>query len=179
MTTGIDLIKGRRAAIQRERAQHLEAMADLEAEDKELDNAERVLARLQNATERERPTVRVRVRLPRSIPSKGTPRPKDIPTTRAMIDEVLADAEAHGKRGLVGKDLLLGIEKRWWPGVGWTSVLPEANRLIKKSGILRKEGKLFVRVKKNEAPSVPAEGASKVTGEVDASPNERKGGTLF
>jgi hypothetical protein len=68
-----------------------------------------------------------------------------------MIDLVLADAEARGKVGLVGMNLVAAIEKRWWPGVGSNSILPTAIALVAKNRLGRKN-KLFVRLKpKTEA----------------------------
>jgi len=55
---------------------------------------------------------------------------------------------------------MLEIDRRWWPGVGWTSILPDANRLVNKSKVLRKDGNLFVRTKNNEAPHDLLGGAS-------------------
>ena len=80
------------------------------------------------------------------IPKVGFPRPPGIPTTREMIDEVLAAAEADGKPGLNGRDLTLAIGVKWWPGLGWNSVIPDASRLVK-GGKLVRIGKIYARTK--------------------------------
>ena len=126
---------------------HMEAMVKLDAEDAELDQAERVLVRLQEA-----PARVVSAQPRKGTPRKGTKRPKNIPTTREMVTTVLAEAEQSGKRGLTGKEIMLAVDDRWWPGVGWTSILPDAHRLIGK-GILHKEGDLFVRSQEDETPA--------------------------
>lgn len=157
MTNGVELIRARRAANRQERAKYMEAIAKLEAEDAELQQAERVMSRLEHQSLKGGAVGKTDGM---SIPRKGSPRPKDIPTTRAMIETVLAEAETTGKRGLPGKDILVEIDRRWWPGVGWTSILPDAHRLVTKTKTLRKHGKLFVRVQKDETPTEKSEGAS-------------------
>lgn len=86
-----------------------------------------------------------------SIPKEGTKRPDGIPTVADMIDAVLADAERIGKDGLRGRDLIIGISDRWWPGVGWNSILPSAIRLVHK-GRLGKRNGLYCRIDTKEHP---------------------------
>lgn len=80
-----------------------------------------------------------------AIPKDGAPRPEGIPTLAEMIDEVLADFEKMGRVGLSGRDLVTQIGLRYWPGVGWNSVLPTALRLVKK-GRFARDGQLYKRV---------------------------------
>ena len=161
-------IKRRRQAIAQRlmRIAQLERMlpsekAKLKAEDEELAAAERVFSRLANANDDDLfaafadPAVAVATETTiededdgSSIPRQGTPRPPNIPTTPEMFNILLADAERAGKIGLQGRDLVVGIGQRWWPGVGWNSVLPTAFALVTKERLERK-GKLFARVKKS------------------------------
>jgi hypothetical protein len=64
-----------------------------------------------------------------------------------MTEALLAEAEAKGKEGLAGRELLDAIHKRWWPGVGWDSILPTINRAMRDRHIFVKKGKLFTRNK--------------------------------
>jgi hypothetical protein len=91
-----------------------------------------------------------------SIPRLSTPRPSGIPTTPQMLDILLAEAERAGKQGLVGRDLVVGIRQRWWPGVGWNSILPTAFALVAK-GRLDRKGKLFVRLRQQAQGAAQAE----------------------
>jgi hypothetical protein len=142
---GIQLIKDRRAAIEQERAalkRQLarldEEQAKLKAEETELAIAERVLGRLTDAPADAAPAKRVPL-ASGGIPKNGSPRPDGIPTVAEMIDAILADAAtAGGRAGLTGRELVVEIAARWWPGVGWNNILPTALRLVEKKRLGRK-----------------------------------------
>ncbi len=157
-TAEFELLNKRRAAIAQERARLREEIAKIEqhrrkliAEEEELTRVEQALTRWASDTVEEE--VPVREPPPStdpnpSIPRSGPPRPKGIPTTREMINTVLRDAEQRGQEGLLGRDLVLAISKRWWPGCGWNDVLPTALLLVKKQQLGRnKRNKLFVRLR--------------------------------
>jgi hypothetical protein len=165
MANEFDIIGRRRSVISEQRKR---AVADMEraegvilacdAEREELDRAEALLKRIAAKDEAPaEPTAPSQFsaseppRAPsRAIPKKGGSRPEGTPTTPDMIDTLLAEAEAEGKRGLRGRDLVRGIASRWWPDVGWDNVLPEAQRLCKR-GVLARESDLYVRAKIHEA----------------------------
>ncbi len=159
--SSLTLIAKRRAAIEQERLRLQQALksldaeqAKLAAEEHELEIAERVLGRLGD-TPAEQTAAMNRIideveevaaaAAKDRIPRIGKPRPEGIPTVRAMIDQLLMEAEREGKDGLKGRALVVGIGNRWWPGVGWNSVLPTAIRLVK-SKHLGRSGDLYIRV---------------------------------
>lgn len=136
-----------RARLQEERARLTAAQAKLVQDEAELEIAERVFKRLAGKTglldevDAEEEARKEGI----SIPKNGTRRPNGVPTTRKMIDEVLEESERLGKDGLIGRDLVIGINDRWWPGVGWNDVLPEASRLVRNNQLARVNG-LYMRV---------------------------------
>lgn len=162
------LITTRRLELDVLRKQLEKKLSELEAEDAELAQAERVIERLQLLqAEPVTPSGRVRLRRRPSseptVPREGEPRPEGIPTTREMIVTVLTEAKAAGKRGLTGKQLAMAIGERWWPGIGFNSVLPEASRLVKKD-IIRKKVRLFTLPDEDEDPDAEASGSSSDSG---------------
>ena len=159
-STALELIMKRRTAITVERArlkqerQRIDAdEAKLAAEESELAVAQRVFSRLSEAKPDavdDTPDLADRIRATLdmgediSIPKNGSDRPRGIPTVPEMLDIILADAERAGKEGLVGRDLVVQIDKRWWRGVGWNDILPTAARLAKKNRLGR-NGSLYTR----------------------------------
>ena len=148
-------IAKRRAEIEAQRKRLQEQLARLDAdqaklaaEESELEITERVLGRLASKdASATAPNDHKTGDAKKTIPKRGTKRPEGIPTTREMIQTLLRDAEMSGKTGLLGRDLLRGIDGRWWPGVGWNDVVPEASRLVRKN-VLARDGKLFVQVRR-------------------------------
>jgi hypothetical protein len=156
-TSEFELLNKRRKAIELERARLRESFAKIEAERKRLLAEEEELTRVEQALLRwaSRSEPVLGAALPESespIPRKGPPRPKGIPTTREMIDQVLMSAERRGEEGLSGRDLVRAISERWWAGCGWNDVLPTALLLVKKKQLGRNpKNKLFVRLRKPDA----------------------------
>jgi hypothetical protein len=153
MKSQFDEIAKRRAAV-RERRLHLrEKMSEIQGEDMalaredgELETALRVLMRLfpsssGSTSSEKRQTIHDEEV---AIPKRGSPRPMGIPTTRKMIHLLLAEAKGAGLVGLSGRQLVLAINDRWWPGVGSNDIIPDAYRLVR-SGDLTRQGPLFVR----------------------------------
>jgi hypothetical protein len=160
----LHLIQERRKALQAKRQEVAKALAQIDAEEADLLIAERVLSRLGTA-QRETRVGNVEVQIKTvsdSIPRLGTTkRPANAPTTRAMFDALLAEAEATGLVGLDGKSLVVGIRNRWWPGAGWNNILPDAARLVK-SGVLKRDGRLYVR--QGKGPNAQASGPHRSPG---------------
>ena len=145
-------------------------IAELEAEDAELEVAERALGRLAGQPE---PQVTA---LPPEVIAKKTvtpQKPEDIPTMPQMITMALKDAAKNGKAGLEPSAITLFIKKTWWPEADINKVGPIAWRMWRRKGLAKRGSKYSLP--KDETPS-GGEGVSKVTGEVDASPNENRNG---
>jgi hypothetical protein len=130
-----ELIAERLAEIARERSSYKQRMGALDAEEAELRVAQRVNQRFARND-----GAHTGNGAASPIPKKGPPRPRNIPTTRAMINTLLTEAAEAGKPGLTGKELVLGIAGRWWPGAGWNDVLPDAARLVRSDKLLRSGG---------------------------------------
>jgi len=128
-------IAERLAEITQERAAYRAKLGMLDAEEAELKVAQRVNQRFGSGDHAHSGNG---TNAP--IPKKGPPRPRNIPTTRVMINTLLAEAQMAGKPGLTGRELVRGISDRWWPGAGWNDVLPDAARLVRDKKLLRNAG---------------------------------------
>jgi hypothetical protein len=172
MTKEFEILKRRREILEEKRNRLKEEIAAIEAkraalqaEEEELASVEKALANW--ASEHQPPADFMLKPSEPSIPKKGTPRPKGIPTTPAMIDDVIHTAELSGKQGLTGREMVMAIGAKWWPGVGWNDVLPTAALLVKRSRLGRK-GKLYVRIKQPEGSGAVASEPSVVHGAGEA-----------
>jgi hypothetical protein len=147
-------------------------IAQLQAEDAELEVAARALERLLGQAETPIGAAFVKA-APLTVTERPTPqKPDDIPTMPQMITLALKDAVANGKSGLGPAEITSFIKKTWWPEVDINKVGPIAWRMWQRKELTKRGSKYSL---KNETPS-GGEGASKVTGEVSASPNENRNG---
>jgi hypothetical protein len=116
-----------------------EKKALLEREEEELELALRVIKRFS-------PSNGV-------APKLGPARPEGGPTLFEMTETVLAQAEAKGKPGLKGREIVAEIGRQFWPGVKPAQVLPQVYGYAKKDRLKKTAAGLFKRVPKNEAPT--------------------------
>ena len=80
----------------------------------------------------------------------GPSRPEGAPTLFEMTTQVLANAEARGRPGLKGTEIVSEISKEFWPGVTGPQILPTVYRFAKKGRIIKKGNGRFYTAKKNE-----------------------------
>jgi hypothetical protein len=132
-TDSFALLRARRREISEEAKEARARLAALEAEDAELEAAEKVLLRFG------------------AVPSEPIARPasdlagkpEGTPTTPSMIMALLREAVAQGKPGLEPREMMISISKRWWPSVKSEDVGPTAWRMWK-DGRLAKDGSLYM-----------------------------------
>jgi hypothetical protein len=149
------LLRARRREIADEAKELRSRLTSLEAEDAELESAEKVLLRF-GAVPSEpvsRPT------------SEFSGKPEGTPTTPNMILALLREAQGQGKPGLEPKEMQISISKRWWPSVKSEDVGPTAWRMWK-AGRLNKIGSLY------QIKNVPLEAADLVVGKNSATSEE-------
>jgi hypothetical protein len=161
MDDPLTLLNARLIEITRQKERIAVELESLAREERELKMAESVMKRLtrrafqETAVARalhvELPSVKIdRVLKTSGIPAKGTPRPNGLPTVPEMATALLQEAEQRGISGLTGRQIMDGIAARWWPGVGWSSVLPTILRGIREGrGPFEKDGDK-IRLKKSE-----------------------------
>jgi hypothetical protein len=133
----IKIIQHKRRAIAQKIAQQREILAALEAQERDLEVTERVLASLDSEPEPELPPEPEPT--PAAIESSG--KPEGIPTMPEMIFEALKDARAKGQRGLEPKDIAAFIAAKWWPDVKINNVGPIAWRLHKSDRLAKRQSK--------------------------------------
>jgi hypothetical protein len=144
-TDSYELLRSRRKEIAAEVHDLREQLAALENEDAELASAERVLARfgvVPNDT--------------KALPTTGSGKPPNTPTTPNMILALLREAVAQGKAGLEPREMQISISKRWWPSVKSEDVGPTAWRMWK-DGRLAKAGSLYMIAKSSAAADLLGE----------------------
>jgi hypothetical protein len=132
-TDSFALLRARRREIADEAKDLRSRLESLEAEDTELESAEKVLLRF-GAVPSE----------PIARPASDfSGKPEGTPTTPSMILALLREAGGQGKPGLEPKELQISISKRWWPTVKSEDVGPTAWRMWK-DGRLKKAGSLYM-----------------------------------
>ncbi len=124
-------------AIQARKREIAEAIAELQAEDKELDIALKVKARFsglqpppQNGHDPAKPKL-------------GPPRPEGTPSLFDMTVDVLREAIANGKSGLKGREIVNEIGKKYWPGVQPEQVLPPIYGFVGKKRLRKNADGVF------------------------------------
>jgi hypothetical protein len=131
-TDSFSLLRARRKEIASEMLAMRVRMDALEAEDKELEAAEKTLIRLgavpPNEGEAEAETMG---------------KPPGTPTTPNMILALLREATAQGKAGLEPREMMISISKRWWPAVKSDDVGPTCWRMWKE-GRVAKNGSVYM-----------------------------------
>lgn len=80
----------------------------------------------------------------------GPKRPDGAPSTFAMTEGVLADAEVAGKDGLTGKELVDAIREKYWPGLQSPQLLPIIYGFVRSGRMRKTPGGKFKRLKKAE-----------------------------
>lgn len=88
-----------------------------------------------------------------AAPKLGPARPEGTPTLFEMTDAVLAEAEARGKVGLKGREIVAEIGKQYWPGVKPAQILPQVYQYASKGRLKKTPNGVFRRLHKNEAPA--------------------------
>ena len=145
---GIEAIKARKLEID-------EQIAILRQEAGELDVALRVFQRFAEPGTSE----------PEEETKLGPPRPKGVPTLFQMAYEVIRDAEAQGKKGIMARQIVEEIGKRYWPGVKPQQIVAPLYRMAKKGRFRKLDNGLFQTVRTKEAPAEKSESASKPEGQ--------------
>jgi hypothetical protein len=130
--------------VSREKEIH-DAMAALQKEAEELAVARRVLVRfgLNGAGKPPNPVNDDGGKL-------GPKRPDGAPSTFAMAEGVLADAEVAGKDGLTGKEMVDAIREKYWPGLQSAQVQPIIYGFVRNGRMRKTPGGKFKRLKKAE-----------------------------
>lgn len=105
----------------------------------------------------------------------GPARPEDTPTLYEMTVAVIEASESRSGRGLLIREIVREIGREFWPGVNGPQITPSIYGYVKNGRLLKNNNGRFHTAKKDKAPTGEPEGASKVTGEVAASPKERRG----
>lgn len=166
MTQELHIVQVRLAEIEQERKRLQDHLRTLDAEQKELEIAERVFARLTGAQ-------RVAAGSADEQPAKAhaTTKPEGTPSVPEMIMILLWEAREAGAAGLEPKEMTARIAEAWWPDVRGDAVSPIAWRMWKR-GQLEKDGSIYKLPETKEAPPgrIRDGASSQVTGEVAASP---------
>src|SRR3954463_3870482 len=118
------------------------------AELKELEVADRVMARLQPENSRSgiSESIQPDADIPIS-PAQPARKPTGTPTVPHMIIAALHQARRRGLAGLEPKDMTSYIASTWWPDAKVTDVGPIAWRMWKKQGVLVNEGGTYALAK--------------------------------
>jgi len=140
----LKIVQYKRRAISQKIAQQREVLAALEAQERDLEVTERVLASLDaeeaepeaGAPEPEREVT--------PVAAEPTGKPEGIPTMPDMIIEALKDAKAKGQRGLEPKQMADFIAAKWWPGVTINAVGPIAWRMYSKERLSKRQSRYFL-----------------------------------
>lgn len=131
----IQMILAKRVTVEAEINRYREAIAVLEEQIKEFEIAERVLQSLESNESA----------VPRSpahpVVGEGTQKPDGIPTMPEMILDALRESKP---RGLEPRDMVLFIEKKYWPNVPSNAVGPIAWRMHDRGELRKRESKYFL-----------------------------------
>jgi hypothetical protein len=131
----IKIIQQKRRAIAQKIVQQREVLGALEAEERDLEIAERVLASLFSEPESG-------LDAPAHVEEEEeSGKPDGIPTMPTMIYEALKDARDRGLKGLEPKDITAYIAAKWWPSVKINNVGPIAWRLYKSEKLAKRQSK--------------------------------------
>jgi hypothetical protein len=149
-------IAERRRFIQQRTAELQAELEALTAEGKDLDVAERVLARLS-----ELPTIGGNAeKAAESVlfdPAEEGEDHDQGPTLPQMVFTILEDARAHGRKGVDSAEMLKVIKERWRPDFTAEQLRPTLWRMVKKKR-LKKQGKIYC------VPTVPPNGEAEAVG---------------
>jgi hypothetical protein len=129
----LKMIQDKRRAISRQITQQREVLSVLEAQERDLETAERVLVSLDAEPE---PELALEPET-----AQATGKPEGIPTMPVMIIEALKDAKARGVRGLEPKEITSFIAEKWWPTVTINAVGPIAWRMYSREKLAKRQSK--------------------------------------
>ncbi|MCA1379363.1 hypothetical protein I6F34_00815 [Bradyrhizobium sp. BRP05] len=135
----LKMIQIKRRMISQKITQQREVLAALEAEERDLEIAERVLANLE--AEQPEPELALEPESASTPASESSGKPEGIPTMPEMIFEALKDARSRGVKGLEPKDITAFIAEKWWPDVKINNVGPIAWRLYKSERLAKRQSK--------------------------------------
>jgi hypothetical protein len=138
----LKLVQYKRRAISQKIMQQREVLAALEAQERDLVVAERVLAALD--AESDDPELALEPEPEVTLTATdlvGGGKPEGIPTMPDMIFEALKDARTRGLKGLEPKDITAFIAAKWWPDVKINNVGPIAWRLYKNERLSKRQSK--------------------------------------
>ena len=129
----LKVVQIRRRVISQKIAQQREVLAALEAQERDLEVAERVLMSLdiEDGLEEGLEPTPAPANTNNTTTTEPAGKPEGIPTMPEMIIEALKDAKARGLKGLEPKDITAFIAAKWWPDVRINNVGPIAWRLYK------------------------------------------------
>jgi hypothetical protein len=137
----LKIVQYKRREISQKIARHREALAALEAQEREYEITERVLASLD--AEAEPPDLASEPE-PAPEPAVEPGKPEGIPTMPEMIFEALRDAKTKGVRGLEPKEMASYIAAKWWPAVPINAVGPIAWRMYSKDRLAKRQSRYFL-----------------------------------
>lgn len=133
----IKIVQYKRRVIAQKITQQREVLAALEAQERDLEVTERVLASLDAESDMELPPDPEVT----SPAAESSGKPEGIPTMPEMIVAALKDAKAKGLKGLEPKDITSYIAAKWWPDVKINNVGPIAWRLYKSDRLAKRQSK--------------------------------------
>jgi DNA-binding protein YbaB len=139
----LKIVQYKRRAISQRIAQQREILDVLEAQERDLEVAERVLAAL-DAEEAESEVVLEPEQEVAPVSAEPAGKPEGIPTMPDMIIEALKDAKARGQRGLEPKQMASFIAAKYWPTVTINAVGPIAWRMHTKERLGKRQSRYFL-----------------------------------
>ncbi len=146
-TSPSHLIANRRSEIERQLSELAMLTGRLREELKELEMAERVLARLSGEARASTGEGEAT-----SSHRAGTTKPEGTPTVPEMILTLLEEVKDHERRpGLEPKEMVQKVAERWWPEVKPEAIGSIAWRMWKRKQ-LRKEGSIYMLPETNKGP---------------------------
>jgi hypothetical protein len=134
----LKMIQDKRRAISLQIVQQREVLNALEAQERDLETAERVLTSLEAELE---DVLTVVDTTDATVITPQTGKPEGIPTMPEMILEALRDARAKGLKGLEPKEITSFIAEKWWPTVTINSVGPIAWRMYDREQLAKRQSK--------------------------------------
>ena len=137
----LKVVQYKRRAISQKIAEQHEILHALEAQERDLEVAERVLTALE-AEEAETEVAPEPDEV--AVVAEPAGKPEGIPTMPEMIVEALKDAKAKGQRGLEPKQMADFIAAKYWPTVTINAVGPIAWRMYSKERLAKRQSRYFL-----------------------------------
>jgi hypothetical protein len=136
----LKIVQHKRRVISQKIAEQHEILHALEAQERDLEVAERVLT----ALEAEDAEAEVAPAADAAVAAEPAGKPEGIPTMPEMIVEALKDAKAKGQRGLEPKQMADFIAAKYWPTVTINAVGPIAWRMYSKERLAKRQSRYFL-----------------------------------